>query len=183
MCRVFASHTCPVCSRRGRPIVSWENEMAKRSLVEVYEEVSEVHHTKCCLIYCQPCSNSLTESQSGSAGLMQQWQYLVVCIKRCTLGWLNVSPYLWLLDSPCMHCFFLISLSALSYDAVALCFHFCVLAWSHVETAEVAFMQQSINATMCTSCLYTCVTARIKVRWISIHALCTYKHKLTVLQQ
>ena len=44
MCRVFASHTCPVCSRRGRPIVSWENEMAKRSLVEVYEEVSEVHH-------------------------------------------------------------------------------------------------------------------------------------------
>ena len=44
MCRVFASHTCPVCSRRGWPIVSWENEMAKRSLVEVYEEVSKVHH-------------------------------------------------------------------------------------------------------------------------------------------
>ena len=42
--QVFASHTCPVCSRHGRPIVSWENEMAKRSLVEVYEEVSEVHH-------------------------------------------------------------------------------------------------------------------------------------------
>ena len=44
MCRVFASQTCPVCSRRGRPIVRWENEMAKRSLVEVYEEVSEVDH-------------------------------------------------------------------------------------------------------------------------------------------
>ena len=40
----IASHTCPVCSRRGRPIVRWENEMAKRSIVEVYEEVSEVHH-------------------------------------------------------------------------------------------------------------------------------------------
>ena len=34
MCRVFASHTCPVCSRRGRHIVRWENEMAKQSLLK-----------------------------------------------------------------------------------------------------------------------------------------------------
>ena len=44
MCRVFASHTCPVCSRHGRTIVRRENKMAKQLLVEVYKEVSEVHH-------------------------------------------------------------------------------------------------------------------------------------------
>ena len=45
--------------------------------------------TKCCLIYCQPCSNSLAGLES--ARLMQQWQYLVVgegCIERCALDWL-----------------------------------------------------------------------------------------------
>ena len=44
MCRVFASYTRPVCSRRGRHIVN--KKMAKGLLVEVYEEVDKVHHNQ-----------------------------------------------------------------------------------------------------------------------------------------
>ena len=114
---------------------------------------------------------------------MQQWQYLVVCIKRCTLGWLNISPYLWLLDSPCMHCFFLIfPFSALlwrSHPLLPLLRSSMITRWDCSGCVHAAKYQRNNVHVMSVQC----ATALIKVRWISIHALHTYKHKLTVLQQ
>ena len=67
-----ASCMCPVCSRCGRPIAECEvgnEKMAKQLLVKAYEEVSKV----------------LLPSPNAKIHLH---------IERCTLGWLNVSPYL-----------------------------------------------------------------------------------------
>ena len=95
MHKVFALYTCVVSSWCGRPeSISWGGTETRWRSAH-YTGVSEVQ-----------CS-------SQNAKIYQ-------CIEWCALGWLiNLSPFLWSLDHPCMHSFFLILFS----------FHFPALLW------------------------------------------------------
>ena len=114
---VFALHMCVVCSWRTCVNLLW-GEKTKWWKITRYAAVSEV---------MRPSKNAKRHQ----------------CIERVALGWLNLSPYLWPLDCPCMHhfsltlsCFLSFALlscdtvALLSCDTVALCFPFHFVAWS-----------------------------------------------------
>ena len=103
---VFALHMCVVCSWRTCINLLWGKKTRRKSTC--YAAVSEV---------MRPSQNANRHQ----------------CIKRVTLGWLNVLPYLWPLDCPCMHHFSLtlscfLSFALLSCAQLPFAYHF--VAWS-----------------------------------------------------
>ena len=94
-------------------------------------------------------------------------------IKQYTLGWLNVSPYLWLLDSPCMHRLFLM-------------FLFSVLLWHSRPLLPLSHFS-TFTHWDCSGSVYEALAKyqRNNMHVMSVH-MCdcpciTYKHKLTAL--